>query len=174
MKYLLSVLLLLSVLMTGCASENSSSPDGPAPEFSLATHTGETFTLSNHAGTVVVINFWATWCKPCRDEIPEFMELQEEYGSEGLQFVGVSVDQKGFEAVRPFAERTNINYPLVMADSDVIENYGGVSVIPTTFIVGRNGRIRDRIIGRTTKTELLRVVRELLDESPGEVASTTE
>ena len=144
MKKLTPVLLTLLVLLTGCG-------------------TGD-----------VVINFWATWCKPCVEEMPEFVDLQREYDDGRLQFVGVSVDRKGFEAVRPFAERMNINYPLVIADSDIIEEYGGVSVIPTTFVVGKGGHIREEIVGRTTKSDLMSVVRGLLEESPGEVASTSK
>ncbi len=174
MKKLIPAFLVLLVVLTGCGSGDTTSSHGRAPDFSLPTHTGDTFTLSDHAGSVIVVNFWATWCKPCVDEMPEFVELQEEYGANRLQFVGISVDQRGFEAIKPFAERMSINYPLVVADSDVIEKYGGVSVIPTTFIVGKGGQIRDKIIGRTTRTELMSVVRGLLEESPREVASTSE
>lgn len=174
MKYLLPALTVLLLAIAGCGSREPRTAEERAPDFSLPTHTGNTFTLSDHTGSVVVVNFWATWCKPCVDEMPEFVELQEEYANEGLQFVGVSVDREGFEAVKPFAERMNINYPLVVAESDLIDDYGGVTVIPTTFIVGKNGYIRDQIIGRTTKSEVMSVVQTLLDESHGEVASTTE
>lgn len=175
MTHRIVTVLLLFGLLAGCGNEQSESiPEGQAPDFSLPTHTGDTFTLSEHTGSVVVINFWATWCTPCRAEIPDFVELQREYADRGLQFVGVSLDREGFEVVKPFADKMNINYPLVVDEGDLNKKYGGIPAIPTTFIVGKEGRIRDYVVGQTGRTELLGIVEGLLNESTRAVASTSE
>jgi cytochrome c biogenesis protein CcmG/thiol:disulfide interchange protein DsbE len=103
---------------------------------------GDSFRLADHRGEVVVVNFWATWCPPCRREIPGFIELQKEWGDKGLTFVGVSLDEEGFDAVRPYAEKMGINYPLVVDDGSVAQKYGGVSALPTSFIVGPEGTVQ--------------------------------
>lgn len=113
-----------------------------APDFELEQMNGETFRLSDHRGEVIVVNFWATWCPPCKKEIPGFVELQNEFGSEGVLFVGVSLDEGGFDAVRPFAEKMDINYPLVVDDGTVASKYGGVRALPTSFVVGPEGKIQ--------------------------------
>ena len=87
-----------------------------APDFSLPTLTGEPLTLSSYRGKVVLLDFWATWCDPCREEIPHFVELQTKYGSQGLQIIGVSMDDSP-EPVRDYAQRVKINYPIVMGNA---------------------------------------------------------
>lgn len=134
----------------------------PAPDFTLPTLEGGTFDLSEHRGEVVVLNFWATWCGPCRIEIPDFVRLQEELGDEGVQFVGVSLDEAGFEVVRPFAEEFGINYPLVVDDGALAEQYGGVYGLPTTFIIDREGRVRRAVPGMMTEEMLRPMLEELL------------
>jgi cytochrome c biogenesis protein CcmG/thiol:disulfide interchange protein DsbE len=103
---------------------------------------GDSFRLADHRGEVVVVNFWATWCPPCRREIPGFIELQKEWGDKGLTFVGVSLDEEGFDAVRPYAEKMGINYPLVVDDGSVAQKYEGVSALPTSFVVGPEGTVQ--------------------------------
>ncbi len=125
-----------------------------APDFALERMNGETFRLSDHRGEVVVVNFWATWCPPCRMEIPGFVELQEEFGEEGLTFVGVSLDEGGFEVVRPFAEEMGINYPLVVDDGTVASRFGGVPALPTTFVVGPEGTVQFARPGFLPEAEL--------------------
>jgi cytochrome c biogenesis protein CcmG/thiol:disulfide interchange protein DsbE len=133
-----------------------------APDFVLPTMKGDTFRLSTHRGQVVVLNFWATWCAPCREEIPLFVELQRELGDAGLQFVGVSLDQKGFEAVRPFAQEMGVNYPMVIGDGTVAPRYGGVRALPTTFLIGPDGHIRGYAPGMVTESALRPRVETLL------------
>lgn len=113
-----------------------------APEFSLKRMNGEPFHLDEHRGEVVVLNFWATWCPPCRKEIPGFIELQEEFGGEGFTIVGVSLDEEGFEAVRPYAKKMGINYPLVVDDGSVARKYGATRVLPTSFVIGPDGTVQ--------------------------------
>lgn len=112
-----------------------------APDFTLENMQGESFNLSDHFGKVIVLNIWATWCPPCREEIPDFIELQNEKGADKVQFVGVSVDREGWEVVRPFAKEFEINYPLVVDDGTVRQLYGPFQGIPTTFIINKQGKV---------------------------------
>jgi cytochrome c biogenesis protein CcmG, thiol:disulfide interchange protein DsbE len=119
-----------------------------APDFSLPLLTGGNLQLSASRGKVVLLDFWATWCDPCREEIPRFVDLQNKYGSQGLQIIGVSMDdQPG--PVRDFYQRFQINYPVVMGDAKVGEAYGGVLGLPIAFVIGRDGRIYAKHIGAT-------------------------
>lgn len=169
---LASSLFVLTLLLVtaGCGSSDSApeldiSSQPQAPDFSQTTLAGDTFTLSEQRGSVVVVNFWATWCGPCREEIPAFVELQEEYSDQGLQFVGVSLDREGFEVVRPFAKKMNINYPLIVDKKGVLaKEFGDFPALPTTFIIGKQGRIRERVEGMVTKERMLSLVESLLKE----------
>ncbi|MCS3676312.1 peroxiredoxin [Salinibacter ruber] len=146
-------------------------PDPPkAPDFALERLNGETFRLSEHRGTVVVINFWATWCPPCRKEVPDFVDLQKSMTGEVL-FVGVSLDEGGAEKVRDFTEKFGVNYPVVIDDGTVAKKYGPIPVIPTSFVVDPKGRVRLRSVGLLTKETLRPVLRALVrGETLGTVA----
>lgn len=133
-----------------------------APDFALEQLDGETFRLSNHWGKVVAINFWATWCPPCREEIPDFIALQEEMEGDVL-FVGVSLDEGGPEEVRAFAEEFGINYPIVIDDGTVAQKYGPIAGIPTTFLVDREGHVRLQAMGQLTKENLRPVLQALTE-----------
>lgn len=136
----------------------------PAPLFERPTLDGGSFDLSAHRGEVVLLNFWATWCAPCRYEIPDLIELQEEYGDDGLQVVGIALDRQGFEVVRPFAEEYGFNYPLVIADSTIEREYGPITAVPTTLIIGPEGRARYFAEGLLSKEEIEPAIEELLGE----------
>lgn len=112
-----------------------------APDFTLEDMNGEAFTLSEQEGKVVVLNIWATWCVPCREEIPDFIELQKEMRDDGVLFVGVSLDEKGWKAVRPFASKYAVNYPLLVDDGSVFKGYGPFRGIPMTFIINKKGKV---------------------------------
>ena len=105
-------------------------------------------TLSAYRGKVVLLDFWATWCDPCREEIPRFVDLQSKYGNQGLQIIGVSMDD-GPEPVREFYQRFKMNYPVVMGNAKIGEQYGGVLGLPIAFLIGRDGRIQAKHIGAT-------------------------
>jgi len=133
-----------------------------APDFTLQNIEGEEITLSDLKGKIVFINFWATWCGPCRQEIPAFVELQEEYGTEDLAILGISVDQGDLSVVPKFAEGYNINYEILYANVEVVRTYGGISSIPTTFIVDRDGYLRDRMVGFPGKDYFIQVINFLM------------
>lgn len=108
---------------------------------------GNPVSSSQFAGKVVVVDFWATWCGPCREEIPGYIALQEKYGKDGLVIVGVSLDRAGPAKVSDFAKKFGINYTMVMGDADEIAGFGDITAIPTTFLIDRDGNIRDRKVG---------------------------
>jgi len=137
-----------------------------APPFTLDRLNGEAFRLKEYRGEVVILNFWATWCPPCREEIPDFVSLQEDLGDQGVQFVGVALERNPDpQAVRDFAEKMNINYPIGLGDGSISQKYGGIRGLPTTFVIGPEGEIRGRIPGRTTEERLRPALEQLLAET---------
>lgn len=125
-----------------------------APDFALQDLSGHTVHLSDLRGKAVVLNFWATWCPPCKEEIPWFIDLQNKYGSQGLQIIGVSMDDGGKDAVAPFARDMGINYKVLLGDSEVADLYGGVHALPTTFYIGRDGKVLEYVPGLIGRREM--------------------
>jgi len=119
-----------------------------APDFSLPDLSGHPVSLASFRGKVILLDFWATWCEPCREEIPHFVELQNKYGDQGLQIIGVSMDD-GPEPVREFYQRFKMNYPVVMGTAKTGEIYGGILGLPIAFVIGRDGRIYAKHRGAT-------------------------
>lgn len=138
-----------------------------APDFKLQTMDGKTFNLADHKGKVIVLNFWATWCPPCRQEIPDFNKLQKELGNQGLQIVGISLDQEGPDVVREYMKEMPFNYPVMHDDGTAQGIYGPVQVMPTTFIIDRSGNARFYAGGMLTDEALRPVLIELLKEKAG-------
>jgi thiol-disulfide isomerase/thioredoxin len=129
----------------------------PAPGFTLIGIYGQKVSLKSYRNEVVLVNFWAAWCGPCRAEIPELRNLKERYGSDGFQIVGVAMDDDA-QPVREFSQQFRINYPVLMADDKIASLFGGISVLPTTFLIGRDGRIDDLVQG---PINLARIVVEI-------------
>jgi len=136
----------LPILFAACASllptsSRAEQTGKAAPEWQLSDVNGKPLKLADFKGKVVVLDFWATWCPPCRAEIPGLVALQKKYADQGLTIIGVSVDEQGPAVVKPFIQRFAINYPVVMSNEKVLADYGGISAIPTTFIIDRDGNV---------------------------------
>lgn len=138
--------------------------DRPAPELRARTLDGRALSLAELEGRVVVVNFWATWCPPCRLEMPALQELHEEHAGRGLVVLGLSVDRDGPDAVERFLEERGFDFPVAMAEPTHRRAFGGVEEVPTTILVGRGGRIRHRVAGLFAPPALEAAVRRLLDE----------
>jgi len=137
---------------------------GNAPDFTLPELEGNSLTLSDFKGKVIILNFWATWCPPCRREIPDFVELYENYKDKGLLIIGVNLDGGDRSSVKQFSEKYKINYSVVLGNVNVTEDYGGIRAIPTTFIIDREGNIREKYIGYQPGTTFENAVKRLLEE----------
>lgn len=135
-----------------------------APDFALTDANGATVRLSALRGEVVVLNFWATWCQPCRMEIPWFVEFQRQYAAQGFRVVGVSFDEDGWTAVRPFAAERRVNYPLVVGNDAIAQAYGGVETLPATLIIDRQGRVAATHVGLVSRAVYERDISVLLAE----------
>jgi peroxiredoxin len=133
-----------------------------APDFTLQNLAGESVSLSDFRGKVVFVNFWATWCPPCRQEVPAFIELQETYGKDKLAILGISVDRGDLSVVPAFVEEYGVNYEILYHNQEVVMMYGGISSIPTTFIVDQDGNVRDGRMGYPGKEWFVRAVETLL------------
>jgi peroxiredoxin len=134
----------------------------PAPGWELKDVDGKPVNFSRFKGKVVVLDFWATWCVPCRSEIPGYVKLQEKYKDKGLAVIGVSLDQAGPEVVKKFMGDFQMNYQVVMGDDAVVAAFGGVDGIPTTFIIDRTGIIRDKKVGAMETAEYEKVLLQYL------------
>ncbi|MEX0774043.1 MAG: TlpA disulfide reductase family protein [Balneolales bacterium] len=165
--------LFLTISCTTLQSGGGTGPDGTksnvpehfitAPDFRMTTMDGSAFRLSDHEGEVVVLNIWATWCMPCRKEIPDFIEIQDEMRDDGVIFLGVSIDEDGWHVVRPFAEEYNINYPLVVDDGKINRGYGPFPGIPTTFVINKEREIEYVASGAVSSKTLKPILQELAD-----------
>lgn len=135
----------------------------PAPAWTLTDLDGQEVSSERFKGKVVVLDFWATWCGPCVEEIPGYIALQKKYGTRGLVVIGVSLDRKGPAHVKQFAQANGMNYQLLMGDEAVVEAFGGFQAIPTTFLISREGRILNEKTGAVPPEEYERLVKQALD-----------
>lgn len=162
-----TILLILALSFFSCqqsdAQQSQKDPSDfkDAPNFSLESFSGKPFTLKEYEGKVVVLNIWATWCGPCRKEIPDFIELYKEMKNEGVVIAGVSVDKKGWAAVRPYVKKMEINYPIMVANQSFSEKYGPFRAIPTTFIINKLGKVEYIGAGMLTKEKLKPILQKL-------------
>jgi cytochrome c biogenesis protein CcmG/thiol:disulfide interchange protein DsbE len=122
-----------------------------APDFILRDANGSEVKLAEYKGKAVLLNFWATWCGPCKIEIPWFIDFEKKYGKEGFAVLGVSMDEEGWKAVKPYVERMGMNYRVLLGNDGVAKLYGGVDSLPTTLLIDRTGKIAQMHTGLVSK-----------------------
>jgi cytochrome c biogenesis protein CcmG/thiol:disulfide interchange protein DsbE len=148
---------------TEAASVKTEATRKAAPEFSLKDADGRTVTLADYKGKVVLLNFWATWCGPCRIEIPWFVEFEQKYKDRGFAVLGVSMDEEGWEVVKPYIEKSKVNYRMLMGNDSIAAMYGGVDSLPTTFVLDAAGRIASTHVGLVSRSDYENEIVQLLD-----------
>jgi len=166
---------LLGLSAEGCVSQNfrddvqiatkPAAKRNPAPDFEVKDANGQSFRLADYKGKVVLLNFWATWCGPCKVEIPWFIDFERNYKDRGFAVVGISLDDDGWEAVKPYLERRRMNYRVALGNMDIERLYGGgtgIESFPTSFIIDRDGRVADVHVGLISKSEYQNELEELL------------
>jgi peroxiredoxin len=141
-----------------------------APDFELVSLDGRKVKLSDFRGKAVVLNFWATWCAPCKVEMPWFVDMQNHYGSDGLAILGVAMDDSDPQKIAQFASELGVNYPVLLGTNKVSEEYGDVEYLPTTFYINRQGKIVGKVAGLIGKAEIEDDVRKALDSDQGKAA----
>ncbi len=159
--------ILAVALLAACSKKEAAPAPALAPDFSLQAVGGQTVKLSAYRGKVVLLDFWATWCPPCRVAIPHIMELQQAFGSQGFQAIGLDLDEN-LEDLDAFLKKTPVNYPIAHADETVRESFGGITAIPQVFLIDKKGKIRERFQGFTQESgEQMRHAVEGLLQEPG-------
>ena len=144
----LLLVMLLAVIVTGCSKGDSGqSLSGGAPDFTLPSVDGSMVSMSDYNGKVILVDFWATWCPPCQEMIPILSKLHKRYSDKGLVILGVSLDRDGLEMLGAYVHEKMIPYKVVMGDNRISNAFGGVSSIPTMYIVDRDGRLVRKLTG---------------------------
>ncbi len=165
LPFQLLILIFCIMLMPACQS-NADSKRGAghdkAPDFTLLDLNNKTVTLDDFKGKVVMVNFFATYCPPCRMEIPDFVELQKKYEKEGFTVVGISVDENPTMLLPPFIKRLGINYPVLQATTKVLRDYRNVYALPRTFILNRDHEIIRDYTGMISAEEIEPVIKQAL------------
>ncbi|PID57923.1 MAG: redoxin [Ignavibacteriae bacterium] len=148
---------------------NGESGEGPLPPNYSQAESGKLVNLSDYKGKVVIIDFWATWCGPCRMGIPDLVEIKEKYGDKGVEVIGISLDAltRGGQTAKdvlPFMKEYKINYPILTGNAQVIQNYGGIKSIPTSFVIDKQGYILSHYQGLISKETYLENIEKALSK----------
>jgi peroxiredoxin len=151
------------LLGVGCTPTRSQEETAPAPDFSVKDLEGRTLSLADYKGKVLVLNFWATWCPPCRTEIPDFIATYKELKPRGLEILGLSLDKTPPAELREWVEAVGMNYPVAMATPEIVEAFRPGGYIPSTIIIDPKGRIRFRNVGAMDKETLARLFKEFAE-----------
>ena len=155
-----------SVKQTGDSTSNVETQNAKnlAPDFTLKLTDGKDIKLSDHKGKIVIIDFWATWCPPCRRGIPDLVDIQKKYQKDVL-IIGISLDNETKPDVVPFIKQYGIDYPVVYGTMEVVKAYGNIQAIPTSFVVDQSGQIVDKHVGLVDKSTYINKINELLKKS---------
>ena len=167
------VAMVVSVMLIAGVYKSRHSPDGitasgpnmtgqVAPDFALQSLDNKTVHLSDFRGKAVLLNFWATWCQPCKIEMPWFADLQKQYATEGLQVIGVAMDEASPEDIGKFAKDLGVNYPVLVGKEEVGDAYGGVQFLPATFYIGRDGKVVEKVFGLKGRGEIESAIKKAL------------
>jgi len=141
------------------------------PDVTFKDLQGKDVALSSFKGKVVVVNFWATWCEPCRVEIPWMIDFQQRLGDKGFTLLGVAMDDEGKSVVEPFVQKTQfdvdghnmtMNYPIVLGNDDLAAKFGGLIGLPTSVVISRDGKVAKRFIGLASRDQLEKTIQDLL------------
>ena len=154
--------IVLAAMMIAFAPSVVLGQEVKAPQFKLRDLNGRTVRLSDYQGKVVLINFWATWCPPCRAEMPDLVRLQREHGKEGLQIIGVTYPPETKSRVRRFAKRLKVNYPIILGTSEIKARFSSDETLPLTVVIDRNGKVSDIISGILLREEFDEKIKPLL------------
>ncbi len=170
--------LLAACFAAGCSRSKPAPPKAsaqadkgrkPAPDFTLKDADGKTVRLADYHGKVVLLDFWATWCGPCRIEIPWFTEMERKNKDKGFAVLGVAMDDEGWKVVKPFMAELKMNYRVILGNDETAQKYGGIDALPTTFLIDKQGRIASVHVGLADRKEFEDGVQNLL-QAPGESA----
>ncbi|MDX9702841.1 MAG: TlpA disulfide reductase family protein [Candidatus Auribacterota bacterium] len=137
---------------------------GIAPSFELPNLEGNLLRSSDLEGKVYIVDFWATWCPPCRKMVPELKKVYDKYKGSNFEIIAISLDEGGADTVKSFVESTGINYTILLADKDITKKFGQINAIPTSFIIDKQGNIRDKHIGFRSAEDMENIIKELLSE----------
>jgi cytochrome c biogenesis protein CcmG/thiol:disulfide interchange protein DsbE len=167
MRICLKTLILCSFIAgftCGCGSQESDTQHNAriAPDFALQDLDGGVHRLSDFKGDVVILNFFATWCDPCRKEVPDLVKLHKGFAKKGVSVIGVSLDEEGERALKPFIKQYGIAYPVVLATKEMLAAYGGMKGIPATFLIDHTGSISNQFVGVVPGYQIESSVRNLL------------
>lgn len=154
------VITVIALMLGACAKSSAIEIGETAPDFTLTDLNGNKVSLSQFSGKVIILDFFASWCPPCRQEIPDFIELQKSYEDKGFTMVGVALEN--VKEAKEFAAKTGINYPVLIDDGKVSAQYGPVRSIPTTFVIGKDSKITKLYIGYRAKDIFENDIKELL------------
>jgi cytochrome c biogenesis protein CcmG/thiol:disulfide interchange protein DsbE len=144
----------------------------PAPDFTLKTLDGKDVTLSSLKGKAVMVNFWATWCEPCKIEMPWMVELQDKYRKDGFEIVGVAMDDSDNKEIAAFAKKMNVNYTILKGSEKVADLYGGLDGLPTNFFLDRNGKVIDSFKGLRSESVIVADIQKALASETKNAALT--
>ncbi|HEY6216263.1 MAG TPA: TlpA disulfide reductase family protein [Pyrinomonadaceae bacterium] len=153
---------LCAAIIIAASAASVLAQEAKAPQFELKDLDGRSVRLSDFRGKVVLINFWATWCPPCRAEMPDLVKLQRDHRKDGLQIIGVTYPPEKKSRVRRFARSLKVNYPIILGTREIKDRFSSEETLPLTIVINRNGKVSDIIIGILLREEFDEKIKPLL------------